>query len=52
MIVVRHAVSDPGKAAEHSRLIDEHKAYLWGVPKAMQFFLRHGDQKGYHDSER
>ena len=31
MIVARYAVSDPGKAAERSRLIDEHKAYLRGA---------------------
>jgi uncharacterized protein len=31
MIVARYAVSDPGKAAERSRLIDEHKAYLHGA---------------------
>ncbi|EJC85508.1 hypothetical protein Rleg4DRAFT_7394 [Rhizobium leguminosarum bv. trifolii WSM2297] len=28
MIVVRYAVSNPGKAAERSRLLEEHKAYL------------------------
>ncbi|MDF0696129.1 YciI family protein [Rhizobium sp. MC63] len=32
MIVVRYAVSDPGKAAERSQLIDEHKAYLRDAP--------------------
>ncbi|MBX4910095.1 MULTISPECIES: YciI family protein [Rhizobium] len=31
MIVVRYAVCDPGKAAERSRLIEEHKAYLRGA---------------------
>ncbi|WP_327206375.1 YciI family protein [Rhizobium beringeri] len=32
MIVARYAVSDPGKSAERSRLIEEHKAYLRGAP--------------------
>ncbi|MBY5864016.1 YciI family protein [Rhizobium leguminosarum] len=32
MIVARYAVSDPCKAAERSRLLDEHKAYLHGAP--------------------
>ncbi|EJB01425.1 hypothetical protein Rleg9DRAFT_0157 [Rhizobium leguminosarum bv. trifolii WSM597] len=31
MIVVRYAVSDPGKAAERSRLLEQHKAYLYGA---------------------
>lgn len=31
MIVVRYAMSDPGKAAERSRLLEEHKAYLRGA---------------------
>ncbi|AHG49749.1 hypothetical protein RLEG12_02395 (plasmid) [Rhizobium leguminosarum bv. trifolii CB782] len=31
MIVVRYAISDPGKAAERSRLLEEHKAYLRGA---------------------
>ncbi|NNU64125.1 YciI family protein [Rhizobium sp. WYCCWR 11152] len=31
MIVARYAISDPGKAAERSRLLDEHKAYLHGA---------------------
>lgn len=31
MIVARYAVSDPGKVAERSRLLDEHKAYLRGA---------------------
>lgn len=30
MIVARYAVSDPGKAAERSRLLEEHKTYLHG----------------------
>lgn len=31
MIVARYAVSDPGKAGERSRLLEEHKAYLHGA---------------------
>ncbi|MGO4569565.1 YciI family protein [Rhizobium sp. 2YAF20] len=31
MIVARYARSDPGKAAERSLLIEEHKAYLRGA---------------------
>lgn len=31
MIVARYAISDPGKAAERSRLLEEHKAYLHGA---------------------
>jgi len=31
VIVARYAISDPGKAAERSRLLDEHKAYLHGA---------------------
>ncbi|MBB6221257.1 YciI family protein [Rhizobium leguminosarum] len=31
MIVVRYAVSDPGKAAERSRLLEQHKTHLHGA---------------------